>query len=130
MFPVVFVICSARRPSSVRLPCRQSSPETSYIKAVDVWMIACIVMSALMLFEYGIVLFIKKQHKEPAPAVKEEPPSRTAHVPPSAKSIKTAFELSVGREAEGVAATSESEDEAERAQVVAGAEGGQGGEYL
>ncbi|XP_045104043.1 glycine receptor subunit alpha-2-like [Portunus trituberculatus] len=94
----VLVITSLLTLVSMHTGVRQSSPETSYIKAVDVWMIACIVMSALMLFEYGIVLFIKKQHKEPAPAVKEEPPSRTAHVPPSAKSIKTAFELSVGRE--------------------------------
>lgn len=35
---------------------RQSSPETSYVKAVDVWMFMCILLSIMTLFEYGIVL--------------------------------------------------------------------------
>ncbi|XP_063865394.1 glycine receptor subunit alpha-2-like [Scylla paramamosain] len=52
----VLVITSLLTLVSMHTGVRQSSPETSYIKAVDVWMITCIVMSALMLFEYGLVL--------------------------------------------------------------------------
>ncbi|XP_071518452.1 glycine receptor subunit alpha-4-like [Panulirus ornatus] len=51
---------------SMHTAVRQSSPDTSYVKAVDVWMIMCIVMALLALFEYLIVLIIKKRRDRAA----------------------------------------------------------------
>ncbi|XP_066972801.1 glutamate-gated chloride channel alpha-like isoform X2 [Macrobrachium rosenbergii] len=56
----VLVITSLLTLVSMHTAVRQSSPETSYIKAVDIWMFMCIVLSILILFEYGLVLIFRK----------------------------------------------------------------------
>ncbi|XP_042885915.1 uncharacterized protein LOC122262060 [Penaeus japonicus] len=56
----VLVITSLLTLTSMHTAVRQISPETSYVKAVDVWMFMCIVVSLLTLFEYGVVLVIRK----------------------------------------------------------------------
>ncbi|XP_068234458.1 uncharacterized protein [Palaemon carinicauda] len=56
----VLVITSLLTLVSMHTAVRQSSPETSYIKAVDIWMFMCIVLSVLILFEYGLVLIFRK----------------------------------------------------------------------
>lgn len=65
----VLVITSLLTLVSMHTGVRQSSPETSYVKAVDVWMIMCIVFSVFMLFEYGLVLFIMKRKEETSSSV-------------------------------------------------------------
>ncbi|XP_068230791.1 glutamate-gated chloride channel-like [Palaemon carinicauda] len=39
----------------------QRAPETSYLKAVDVWLILCITHVALALFQFAVVLTIRRQ---------------------------------------------------------------------
>ncbi|KAK4305023.1 hypothetical protein Pmani_023067 [Petrolisthes manimaculis] len=59
----VLVITSLLTLISMHTAVRQSSPETSYMKGVDVWMFICILHSIFTLFEYGIVLYLMKRQK-------------------------------------------------------------------
>ncbi|XP_042232381.1 glutamate-gated chloride channel alpha-like [Homarus americanus] len=52
----VLVITALLTLVSMHSAVRQSGPETSYVKAVDVWMFMCVLLSTCVLFEYGIVL--------------------------------------------------------------------------
>ncbi|XP_064100969.1 glycine receptor subunit alpha-2-like [Macrobrachium nipponense] len=42
----------------------ERSPETSYMKAVDVWLVLCILHIALALFQYAVILTIRRRQKE------------------------------------------------------------------
>ncbi|XP_047469131.1 glycine receptor subunit alpha-2-like [Penaeus chinensis] len=71
----VLVITSLLTLISMHTAVRQISPETSYVKAVDVWMFMCIVLSLLTLFEYGVVLVIRKAPRgrtAPAPTAVQQ----------------------------------------------------------
>lgn len=71
----VLVITSLLTLISMHTAVRQISPETSYVKAVDVWMFMCIVLSLLTLFEYGVVLVIRKSPQgktAPAPTTVQQ----------------------------------------------------------
>nr|XP_053627659.1 glycine receptor subunit alpha-2-like [Cherax quadricarinatus] len=39
-------------------------PETSYVKAVDVWLFICIVLVVLTLFQFAVVITIQRKKKE------------------------------------------------------------------
>ncbi|XP_066987315.1 gamma-aminobutyric acid receptor subunit rho-1-like [Macrobrachium rosenbergii] len=50
----------------------QRAPETSYMKAVDVWLFICIIHVALALFQYGIVITIRRQKERSAGRIFQE----------------------------------------------------------
>ncbi|XP_069156894.1 glutamate-gated chloride channel alpha isoform X2 [Procambarus clarkii] len=60
----VLIITSLLTVISMYAAIGYKSPETSYVKAVDVWLFICIVMVVLTLFQYAVVITIQKREKE------------------------------------------------------------------
>ncbi|XP_018015416.1 glycine receptor subunit alpha-2 [Hyalella azteca] len=57
----VLVITSLLTVSSMYAASRQSSPMTSYVKAIDTWMFMTILLTVLTLFQYAVVLQWRKR---------------------------------------------------------------------
>ncbi|XP_042859339.1 glutamate-gated chloride channel-like isoform X2 [Penaeus japonicus] len=60
----VLIITSLLTVISMYAAVGQKSPETSYLKAVDVWLFLCIVLVVLTLFQYAVIITIKRKQKE------------------------------------------------------------------
>ncbi|XP_053653392.2 glutamate-gated chloride channel alpha-like [Cherax quadricarinatus] len=60
----VLIITSLLTVISMYAAIGYKSPETSYIKAVDVWLFMCIVHVVLTLFQYAVVITIQRKEKE------------------------------------------------------------------
>ena len=52
----VLVITSLLTLSSVYAAARADGPQTSYVKAIDVWMFFTIILGVLTLLEYAIII--------------------------------------------------------------------------
>ncbi|KAK3882000.1 hypothetical protein Pcinc_013604 [Petrolisthes cinctipes] len=63
----VLIITSLLTVVSMYAAIGQKSPETSYLKAVDVWMFMCIVLVVLTLFQYAIIITLRRR-RSPGPA--------------------------------------------------------------
>ncbi|XP_069974796.1 glutamate-gated chloride channel alpha-like [Penaeus vannamei] len=55
----VLAITSLLTVTSMYSAIRQSSPATSYVQTIDVWLFMCIVLTMVPLFQYALVLMVK-----------------------------------------------------------------------
>ncbi|XP_050690862.1 glycine receptor subunit alpha-2-like [Eriocheir sinensis] len=60
----VLVITSLLTITSMYTGIRQTSPTTSYVKAIDVWMLMCILLTTLPLLQYALILSWRKKMNE------------------------------------------------------------------
>ncbi|KAK8749862.1 hypothetical protein OTU49_015099, partial [Cherax quadricarinatus] len=60
----VLVITSLLTVMSMYAAVGYRGPETSYVKAVDVWLFICIVLVVLTLFQFAVVITIQRKKKE------------------------------------------------------------------
>ncbi|KAG7153291.1 gamma-aminobutyric acid receptor subunit rho-1-like [Homarus americanus] len=60
----VLIITSLLTVISMYAAIGQKSPETSYLKAIDVWLFLCIVLVVFTLFQYTIIITIQRKQKE------------------------------------------------------------------
>ncbi|XP_042855797.1 gamma-aminobutyric acid receptor subunit rho-2-like [Penaeus japonicus] len=60
----VLAITSLLTVTSMYSAIRQSSPATSYVKAIDVWLFMCVLLTMVPLFQYALVLTWRKRRDD------------------------------------------------------------------